>query len=57
MGDSVKGAKAPSAARPSRQRARTVLANRALLMLSLLAIALGVALGHTWITWLNATLL
>ena len=34
-----------------------LLANRLLFALSLLAIVLGVALGHTMITWLNATLL
>lgn len=33
------------------------MANRLLFVLSLLAIVLGVALGHTFITWLNATLL
>jgi hypothetical protein len=36
---------------------RTVWANRVLLIISLVAIALGVALGHTFITWINATLL
>jgi hypothetical protein len=28
-----------------------------LLVISLLAITLGVALGQTWMTWLNATLI
>lgn len=34
-----------------------VLANRILLLVALLAIVLGVRLGQTFITWLNATLL
>ena len=36
---------------------RRSLANRFLLVLALLAIVLGVGLGQTFITWLNATLL
>jgi hypothetical protein len=42
---------------PAWRRRRTLVISRALFVISLLAIALGVALGHTWITWLNATLL
>jgi len=34
-----------------------VFANRLILVLTLAAIVAGVALGHTLITWLNATLL
>jgi len=34
-----------------------VLANRILLVVALLAVVLGVHLGQTFITWLNATLL
>jgi len=33
------------------------LVNRGLFVVALLAIVLGVALGQTFITWLNATLL
>ena len=36
---------------------RRVFANRLILVLTLAAIVAGVALGHTLITWLNATLL
>jgi hypothetical protein len=45
----------------SQQAGRRVLsrmmANRVLTLAALLAIVLGVALGQTFITWLNATLL
>jgi hypothetical protein len=34
-----------------------LLANRILLVVALIAIVLGVGLGQTFITWLNATLL
>jgi hypothetical protein len=36
---------------------RVLLGWRLLLVISLLAILLGAALGHAWLTWLNATLL
>jgi hypothetical protein len=43
-------------ARSDTSRAR-LLANRILLVVALIAIVLGVGLGQTFITWLNATLL
>jgi hypothetical protein len=39
-----------------RRRPRAYL-NRLLLVISLLATVVGVALGHTFTTWLNATLI
>ncbi len=47
----------PAGARQATDSRARLLANRLLFVLSLLAIILGVALGHTLITWLNATLL
>jgi len=53
----TKGTEAPPSATATATRHRSLLANRALVVVSLLALALGVALGQAWITWLNATLL
>jgi len=39
------------------RRRSTAYLNRLLLVISLLAILIGIALGHTFITWLNATLI
>jgi hypothetical protein len=44
------------AGQTGRSQAR-LLANRSLFVIALLSVILGVALGHTLITWLNATLL
>lgn len=53
----AKGTEAPPSETATATRHRSLLANRALVVVSLLALALGVALGQAWITWLNATLL
>jgi hypothetical protein len=55
QGGSVKAVKNPgSVGRPLFSRK---MANRVLTLAALLAIALGLALGQSFVTWLNATLL
>ncbi len=53
----MNGQKTRSQSTAMEQNRRRWLLNRALLVLSLGAILLGIALGHAFITWLNATLI
>jgi hypothetical protein len=48
---------APAGSGMKRAAGARALVNRSLLVAALLAIVVGVALGQTFITWLNATLL